>query len=144
MSVTFTTSYRETLRAETVAYIDELLEDNYCLEDILEFIDENSEPTFRAYYREYCEAGEAIGYNVVDTYIAENGFCDDLEDLEDRYVGSYGNEREFAEEWITEVQGQSIPDGVIVDWDATWRHNLYYDFTTAFENYNTTHFFLNN
>ena len=43
MAVTFQASYKETLKPETVEFIQELLDDNYELTDILEFADAHSE-----------------------------------------------------------------------------------------------------
>lgn len=126
MSVTLTANYKETLKAETVELIDELLDDNYELTDILEFIDENSEDDFVTYYVEYCDQGEKLGYNVVDAFVSENGFCD-VEHCEDAYVGTYRDTDEFVEEML-ENAGYSIPDFVIVDLEATWDRSLSYDY----------------
>jgi len=43
MSITLTANYKEVLNAHTVEFIDERLEDNYALDDMLEFIDEFAE-----------------------------------------------------------------------------------------------------
>lgn len=127
MTVTLTASYKETLQPETVALIDNLIEDNYELSDMLEFIDENSEEDFRNYYEEYCEQGENLGYDVVDAFVSENGL-DDIEHVEDAFVGRYDSEEAFAEEFTLDHQGMELPDWVVVDWEATWNHNLRYDF----------------
>ena len=126
MSVTFTTSYKETLGAEAVELIDNLIEENYELSDMLEFIDEHSEDDFCAYYEEYCEQGEKCGYNVVDAFVKENGFCD-VEHCEEAFVGIYADGAEFAEEYAND-SGESIPDWVVVDWDLTWERGLAYDY----------------
>ena len=55
MTVTLTANYKETLKAETVELIDELLEDNHDLGCMLTFIDENSEDDFQCYYEDYVE-----------------------------------------------------------------------------------------
>lgn len=126
MAVTLTTSYRETLNSETVDLIDSLLDDNYELSDMLEFIDENSEDDFVAYYEEYCEQGEKIGYDVVDAFVKENGFCD-VEHCEEAFVGTYQDGAHFAEEYLSDC-GDEIPAYVVVDWDATWSRSLCDDF----------------
>ena len=126
MSVTLTVNYKEIFKAETVELIDELLDDNYDLNCILEFIDENNEDDFLTYYVEYVEQGEKVGYNVVDSFVQENGFCD-VEHVEDAYVGTYRSTDEFVEELIEEQYG-NIPDFVIVDLDATWGRSLSYDY----------------
>jgi spore coat protein CotH len=70
MSVTMTANYKEIFSTETVDKIQELVEENsYALEDLLEFIDANSEDDFVSYYEEYVRCGEAIGYEAVDAFI---------------------------------------------------------------------------
>ena len=129
MTITLTANYKETLSAVTVEKIEELLEDSYDLAAILEFIDENSEDDFNTHYEEYVRCGEAIGYEAVDAYISECGI-DSIEDCDDRYQGHYQSTADFAEEFVTEM-GYDIPSLVVVDWEATWDRNLYYDFTAC-------------
>ena len=133
MSITLTSNYKEVLSTETVEYIDTLLEDNYALEGILEFIDERNETNFVAYYEEYVRCGEAIGYEAVDALIDENGECSCIEDCDERYQGFYDDEAEFAEHFHHEI-GNYVPDGIVVDWEATWEQNLRYDFTACRDN----------
>lgn len=127
MSVTFTANYKEIFAAETVSKIDEFLEDSYCLEDILEFIDEHNESDFVAYYEEYCRCGEFIGYDAVDAFIEYHGDVSYVENVEEAYRGSYDSEADFAEEFTNDVYGE-VPSYVVVDWQATWDQNLRYDF----------------
>jgi hypothetical protein len=129
MSVTFTANYKEILAADTVEFIEDLLGDNYALDDMLEFIDTHSEEMFVDNYVAYCEAGEAIGYDAVDAFIGECGMYD-LEDLAERYQGHYHNEAEFAEEFCNEM-GYDVPSIIVVDWEATWEQSLRYDFTAC-------------
>ena len=101
MTITLTASYKDTLAAETVEKIDELLEENYFLDDMLEFIDEHNESDFVAYYEEYIRCGEIIGYEAVDALISELGDISYIEDCDERYQGCYHNEAEFAEEFYS-------------------------------------------
>ena len=142
MTVTLTASYQEFLTAGTVEKIDELLEENYALEDMLEFIDEYNENDFVNYYEEYVRCGEAIGYEAVDALIGEMGCMSDIEDCDERYQGCYHNEAEFAEEYVTEM-GYDIPSIVVVDWEQTWESSLRYDFTACRDNtsYRPCHIF---
>ena len=73
MTVTLTANYKETLNAHTVNKIDELIDENYALDDMLEFIDVHNEDDFCNFYEEYCRCGEAIGYDAVDALIEEMG-----------------------------------------------------------------------
>lgn len=145
MSITLTANYAEVLAADTVTKIDELQEDNYALDDMLEFIDNHNESDFVAYYEEYCRVGEIIGYEAVDALIAEMGDVSYIEDCEDRYRGFYDDEAEFAEEFYNEVYG-SVPDFLVVDWEATWEQSLRYDFTACRDgsSYKPCHIFSDN
>ena len=127
MSVTLTASYREMLKSETVEYIDTLVDDNYELTDMLEFIDENSEEEFVGCYEEYVRCGEAIGYEAVDALIADEG-VDAVENCVERYCGFYENVAEFAEE-CADNMGYNVPMWVVVDWEQTWEAHLSYEHT---------------
>ena len=142
MTVTLTASYKEMLTADTVEKIDDLLEENYALEDMLEFIDTYNENDFVNYYEEYVRCGEAIGYEAVDALIGEVGCMSDIEDCDERYQGCYNDEAEFAEEFTSEVYGD-VPAYIVVDWEATWEQNLRYDFTACRDNtsYRPIHIF---
>jgi len=130
MSVTLTANYKETLNTETVEKIDELIDENYALDDMLEFIDTYNEKDFVLYYEEYVRCGEAIGYEAVDALIGEMGCVSDIEDCDERYQGCFNDEAEFAEQFISEVYGD-VPSYIVVDWEATWETNLRYDFTAC-------------
>ena len=129
MTVTLTASYQEMLNADTVSKIDELLEENYALDDMLEFIDEYNENDFVNYYEEYVRCGEAIGYEAVDALIGEMGCMSDIEDCDERYQGCYHNEAEFAEDFYNQIM--NVPDGLVIDWEATYEQNLRYDYTSC-------------
>jgi hypothetical protein len=127
MSITLTANYKETLNTETVEKVDELLDENYALDDILEFIDAHNEEDFVAYYEEYVRCGEAIGYEAVDAYIEEMGCLSYVEDCDERYQGAYRSEADFAEEFYSDLY--DVPCALVVDWEATWESSLRYDFT---------------
>jgi len=129
MTVTLTASYREMLAANTVEKIDELIDENYALDDMLEFIDTYNENDFVAYYEEYVRCGEAIGYDAVDALIGENGECSCIEDCDSRFRGWYQSEADFAEEFYSELY--EVPSALVIDWQATWDTALRYDFTAC-------------
>lgn len=145
MSITLTANYKETLNTQTVEKIDELLDENYALDDILEFIDSHNEDDFVAYYEEYVRCGEAIGYEAVDALIQEMGCVSYIEDCDERYQGCFHNEAEFAEAFYDEM-GNNVPVGIVVDWDATWEQSLRYDYTCCSDgsNYRPYHIFRDN
>jgi hypothetical protein len=127
MSVTLQVNYKEIFATETVEKIEQLVEDNYDLDDILEFVDQNSEADLVAHYEEYCTAGENIGYDVVDAFVEYHGDMCYVENVEDAFRGVYHDEATFAEEYYSDVYGE-LPAFVVVDWEATWKQSLTYDF----------------
>ena len=143
MSITLTANYKETLNAETVEKVDELLDENYALDDMLEFIDAHNEDDFVAYYEEYVRCGEAIGYDAVDALIEEMGCVSYVEDCDERYQGCYNDEAEFAEDFYTNTMCYDIPCAIVVDWEATWETALRYDFTSCNDgtSYRSCHIF---
>jgi hypothetical protein len=129
MSATLTINYKEVFAAATVEKIEEFIEDNYDLDDMLEFIDNNSEADFVAYYEDYVKAGENIGYDVVDAFVKHQGSMSYAENVEDAFHGVYYDEETFAEEYYNNVYGgDSIPAFLVVDWKETWEQSLSYDF----------------
>ena len=128
MTVTLTTNYKDFLTTQAVEKVEELLEDNYSLDDMLESIDTYNENDFINYYEEYVRCGEAIGYEAVDALIEENGECSCIEDCDDRYRGVYESTADFAEQFVTDVYG--APESILViDWEATWDSSLRYDYS---------------
>ena len=126
MSVTFQANYKEVFAIETVEKIEQLVEDNYDLDDILEFVDQNSEADLVVYYEQYCTAGENIGYDVVDAFVKYHGMSY-IEYVEDAFRGVYRDGATYAEEYYEDVYGE-VPSFVVVDWEATWNQSLSYDF----------------
>jgi hypothetical protein len=109
--------------------IDELVAENYYIDDIVEFINVHGNDNFVEYYEEYCENGENYSYHVVDTFIDEFGISE-LSHLVDAYYGQYDSEEQFAEQYCTDCYPINLDDTpIVVDWTATWNCNLRYDFT---------------
>lgn len=128
MSVTLTVNYKEIFATETVEKIDEFLEDNYALDDILEFVDQYSEEDFQLYYEEYVNQGENVGYEVVDAFVDYHGLAD-VEHVEDAYRGRYDSFEQYAEEYFDDVYGHEVPENLrsYIDYDKFAR-DLEYDF----------------
>jgi hypothetical protein len=127
MSITLTANYKEVLAADTVEKIDELIDENYALDDMLEFIDNYNENDFVAYYEEYVRCGESIGYDAVDALIGEMGSVSDIEGCDDRFRGWYESEADFAENYYSDLY--DVPCALVVDWQATYDSSLRYDYT---------------
>jgi hypothetical protein len=121
MSVPFTMNYKEVYSQKTVDKIEELLADSYALEDIVEFIDENSEANFRSYYQNYVETGEEYSYEAVDAFIEEFGLYSLVGDnFQDSYRGQYDSKADYAESYVSECYSVEVPSFVEVDWEATF------------------------
>jgi len=60
MSITLTANYKEVLDAVTVDKIDELLDENYALDDMLEFIDAHNTDDFCNFYEEYVLVRQSV------------------------------------------------------------------------------------
>lgn len=143
MTVTLSANYTEVLAAETVEKIEELLEDSYALDDILEFIDNHNESDFVAYYEEYCRCGEEIGYDAVDAFIAEMGDVSYVEECDERYRGQFDSTADYAEQFYNDVYGE-VPSMLVVDWEATWESSLRYDMTACEVGYRNVYIFSDN
>jgi len=120
------------LDENVISKINELMEDSFYLEDMLDFINEHGDDNFIQYYDAYVEHGESHSYGAVDAFIEEFGI-QEVERFEDAYYGQYDSKEQFAQQYVEDVHGFNYDDTpVIVDWTATWERNLYYDF--AFNN----------
>ena len=100
--------------------IDELVAENFYIDDIVEFIDEHGNDDFLNHYDTYVELGEDYNYGAVDAFIEEFGIdLLSVDNFQDSYEGQYDSEAQFAEEHY-DAMGYEIPPFVVVDWQATW------------------------
>lgn len=106
--------------------ISTLAEDNYAVDDMLNFIDEHGQEDFVAHYEDYVKLGEDHSYTAVDAFIEEFGI-DALDGFEDSYQGEYESEIQFVEQLLDEM-GYDIPSWVVLDLHNTWVSNLSYDY----------------
>lgn len=121
MSVPFTMSYKEVYSQETVDKIEELLEDSYALEDIIEFIDANSEADFRTYYEDYVVVGEEYSYEAVDAFIDQFGLHSLVGDnFQNAHRGQYDSKADYAESYVSECYSVEVPSFLEIDWEATF------------------------
>jgi len=118
MTVTLTATYRDILAPETVAEIDDLLQNDFDLGPMLEFIDEHNEADFREYYSYYVEAGENHGYEAVDCFLKEVGPASDLEIFDSIYLGEYDSPDRMAEDFL-EDEINRLSCFIVIDWEST-------------------------
>ena len=96
--------------------------------DVKGLLPEQSEPEISEEYQEtYDRLCGNYGQDAVDAFL-EIYSDSDLDSFEDAYQGQYESERDFAEQFTTDVYGLDIPSFVIVDWQATWDQGLRYDY----------------
>ena len=123
MSVPFTMNYKEVYSQETVDKIEELIADSYCLEDIVEFIAETSEESFRIYYQNYVEIGEEYSYGAVDAFIEEFGLYSLVGDnFQDSYRGQYDSKADYAESYVSDCYVVDLPGFLEIDWEASFNN----------------------
>lgn len=121
MSVPFTMNYKEVYSQETVDKIEKLLADSYALEDIVEFIDENSEANFRSYYQNYVEIGEEYSYEAVDAFIDQFGIHSLVGDnFQNAHRGQYDSKADYAESYVSDCYVIDLPSFLEIDWEASF------------------------
>jgi hypothetical protein len=121
MSVPFTMNYKEVYSQETVDVIEELIADSYALEDIVNFIDNNSEANFRSYYQNYVEIGEEYSYEAVDAFIDQFGLHSLVDDnFQDSYRGQYDSKADYAESYVSDCYVVDLPSFLEIDWEASF------------------------
>lgn len=74
----------------------------------------------------YDELIEEYSKEAVDAFIECFG-KDDLEGFRDSYYGEYDSEEDFAEQFYDDL-GETVPYGLVIDWEATWNCYLRGDF----------------
>jgi antirestriction protein len=113
------------LSQKCLDYITELVEDNYALDDILEFLKEYNGDDLIAYYVDYVEQGDKVGFDVVDAFLQENDISD-VPRVEDIYMGQYNSEADFAENYYNDIM--DVPSALVIDWTDTFQQSLGYDY----------------
>jgi antirestriction protein len=117
-----------TYSEETQELINELIESSYAVEDMIDFIKAFDEETFRKYYEQYVELGEAYGYTAVDEFIQEFSI-DELDNFSESYHGEYLSFKQFATDQFDELYLHQIPENLqyYIDYDK-WAQDLSYDY----------------
>ena len=157
MAITLSATYKETLPAEVVAIVDEMVEDGYELDDLLTVLDYFGEEYYENLVSIF-EMLEDTGASKSDLYdyIEEQGideleFFDkyqemmdnydegavkaflsmysvsDLHHFEDAYEGYFDRVEDFVENYM-ENMGENIPSWISIDYEATWNASLRFDY----------------
>ena len=116
-------NYKEVYSQETVDVIEELIAESYCLEDIVEFIDANSEADFCNFYEEYVTVGEEYSYGAVDAFIEEFGLHSLVGDnFQNSYQGQYDSKADYAESYVSDCYVVDLPSFLEIDWEASFNN----------------------
>ena len=100
---------------------DELKEDNYAVDDMIDFINEYGQENFFNLYEEYVTIGEEYSYDAVDAFIEEFGIQSFTQDnFIDSYRGEYESKGDYAHDYVTGCYSTELPGFVEIDWDATF------------------------
>jgi hypothetical protein len=155
MSVTLSTNYTQALASKIVTIVDELVEDGYELQDVLETYDYFGD-NFAENLKEILDCKEETGvqnselWDFVDEHGIDNlqyfekynnlvdEYCQDsvnayislngIEYLENfEYEGYFGRVEDFVE-YILETVGEEIPSWIVVDYELTWKASLRFDY----------------
>tara|TARA_R100000278_G_C5463464_1_gene161783 strand:+ start:69 stop:503 length:435 start_codon:yes stop_codon:yes gene_type:complete len=129
MPVTMSSNYKEVFSKETVEQIEELIEFDYQLNEVLDFLDTYGEDKIE-YFEPYSQAIENIGISedaqeIVDRYVDSNGI-EYVEGIDELYMGNYQSVEEFIDE--LELIDYDIPSWLVIDYEATWDSALRFDY----------------
>tara|TARA_B100000029_G_scaffold292533_1_gene286018 strand:+ start:45 stop:476 length:432 start_codon:yes stop_codon:yes gene_type:complete len=128
MPVTMSSNYKEVFSKETVEQIEELIEFDYQLNEVLDFLDTYGEDKVE-YFEPYSQAIENIGCDdaqeVVDRYVDSNGI-EYVEGCDELYQGNYQSVEEFID--VMELIDYDIPSWLCIDYEATWESALRFDY----------------
>ncbi len=114
------------LSQKALDHITVLLEEgNYTLENMLGFLETYNSDEFLAYYEDFEEQGEKVGFDVVDAFLEENNISD-VHQVENVYMGEYESEADFAENYYNDIM--DVPDALVIDWAETFHQSLSYDY----------------
>lgn len=101
-------------------FVTQLVEENYCKEDIYEFFEKYGEYKTIQYYETYVEYGESHSYEAVDAFIEEIGL-DYINNFEDAYQGyGYSSKGEYAKQYVTDCYSIELPEFLEIDWESTF------------------------
>lgn len=106
-------------------------EDGYPLEDVRNFVEvHGAKAMLEGHYETWAMIDDSYDQDAIEVFVEEFGI-ENIGDFENAYFGSADSEEDFAEMYYTDIIGNEIPEGIVVDWAATWDANLRYDFTYA-------------
>ena len=88
--------------------------------------------------------GERLAFEVYADGKGSDDTCT-IDDFRDTYAGTADSEADFAERFAEDTGAipKDLPSWIVVDWQATWKCNLRFDYDTGRDSEGTLHFFRN-
>ena len=107
--------------------INQLIEDNFDVEDIVSFVDQYGMNNIN-YYEDIVQLCEDYSRDAVEEFLEEFDFSD-LNYFADMYAGQYNTLRDYAEQLFDDIYLNEIPEHLqrFVDYDA-FTTELSYEF----------------
>lgn len=121
------TTTQVNLKESTKELISELVSNNYFDGDIYNFIEQYGEDALESCYEDYVKLSEEYSYEAVDAFCSEFD-VENIGNFQDAYYGEYETPEIFVENYVNETE-VSVPDYLVVDWEATWNSSFQYDFS---------------
>ena len=112
-------NYKQWLVETIVDKIEYYLEENFFIDDMIEFIQEHGDVSFYEHYDEYVDGGEQYSYGAVDAFIEEFG-VDNLGSFVDAYRGEWESKADYAENYVTDCYSIELPGFIEIDWENTF------------------------
>ena len=109
--------------------------EGYPIEDVREFVETyGAKAMLEGFYEDWADLDESNDQDAIAEFVEEFGI-ENVKHFEDSYHGQYDDEADFAEAFYSDTESTQLPEWVVVDWQASFDRNLYYDFTVTSSGY---------
>lgn len=109
--------------------------EGYPLDDVREFVESyGAKALLDGHYETWAEFDDCYNQEAIEAFVEEFGI-ENVAHFEDTYYGQYEDEADFAKEFYSDTESTQLPEWVVIDWQASFDHHLYYDFTVTGNGY---------
>lgn len=109
--------------------------DGYPLDDVRDFVETHGvKAMLEGHYETWAEFDDCYDQEAIEAFVEEFGI-ENVAHFEDAYHGQYEGEADFAEAFYSDTESTQLPEWVVIDWQASFDRNLYYDFTVTENGY---------